>query len=283
MPYTPTAQQVEDRKAALAEAHEKLKAGIADLMTPEMWQRLIESHRWLRYSLNNQMLILLQCPGATDVRPFGSRVNPKPGSWKAVGRYANSGPGSSIKIFAPLFRKDDNGESHVYGFKLVPVFDVSQTDGEPLADVQKLRPELLTGDAPAFLWDKVAKLVADAGFSLAREIDSDAPKANGTTTWSSRTVRVRPDLDPAQAVKTLIHELAHVLLGHEDRDISRNRAEVEAESVACVVASIAGLDSLAYSVPYVAGWAGSTDEVEESAKVVLKTADKIVKDLEIEV
>lgn len=274
-------RKAEERKAAADKAHAELVGAIDALMTSEAWERMITSRKDLRkYSLNNLLMILLQCPHASDVRPYGARVNPAPGSWKAVGRYARPGE-KALRIYAPSFRKDDNGDDKLIYFRLVPVFDVSQTDGDPLPYVAETRPELLTGDAPAKLWDAVAKMIADAGYSLSRAADPVLPDANGVTTWSARTVTVREDLDPAQAVKTLIHELAHILLGHgnDRKDTSRGRGEVEAESVACVVAAVAGLDSHAYSVPYVAGWAADRTEVEASAKIVLKVADQILERL----
>lgn len=277
---------VQDRKAAereaqVEQAHRQLTEKIDELMTPEGWEAMINARRWLRkYSLNNLMLILAQCPIATDVRPYGAKVNPDKGSWKAVGRFARPGQ-TALRIYAPSFRKDENGDDKLAYFRLVPVFDVSQTDGEPLAEVPDLTPELLRGDAPAKLWDLAAKLVADAGFSLSRAVHPEHTEANGVTDYAARTVTVRPDVEPAQAVKTLIHELAHIRCGHEKRELTRSRKEVEAESVACIVVSVANLDSAAYTVPYVAGWADGRTEIEESAGTVLKISKKILEDLGI--
>lgn len=284
----PTAKQAkydEERKAAVAQAHETLKAGIADLgVSPDAWKRLLDSRRWLKYSLNNQMLIMLQCPEASDVRPYGAKTNPSPNSWKAVSRFAKPGQ-HALRIFAPLFRTDEaTGERIVYGFKLVPVFDISQTDGDALPAVTRLVPELLTGDAPAELQARAEKHVAALGYSFSFEIDASHASANGVTHFDTRKVTVRPDRDAAQQAKTTIHEIAHIELDHGGRDISTDQAEVEAESVAYIVCSIAGLDSLPYSVPYVAGWAGGDEsKIEAAAKLVLKVADKIVKELGLEV
>jgi hypothetical protein len=273
------AQLAAEREARVAEAAEILKKAVADLMTADGWKTLIESRLWLRkYSFQNLMLINAQCPGATDVRPYGARVNPSPGSWKAVNRYVTSGPGSAIRIYAPLFRKNSEGEQELYGFKLVPVFDVSQTDGEPLPPKAEIKVELLTGDAPAELWERTEKLIAGLGFSVDRCPVPGLPTANGQTRWDEHRVIVRPDIDDAQAVKTLIHELAHIKLGHLE---SNPVTETEAESVACIVTRYAGLVSLPYSVGYVAGWAQTLELVEESAKVVLRTADAIVADLDL--
>lgn len=81
---------------------------------------------------------------------------------------------------------------------------------------------------------------------------------------------VRPGLSAAQACKTLAHELGHVLLHAPDDGIPRERAEVEAESVAYVVCQAAGLVTDDYSLPYVAGWAGG------NVALVRDTADRVI-------
>jgi hypothetical protein len=283
VPISPAkqAQLAAEREAKVAEAAEILKKAVADLMTADGWQAMIEARLWLRkYSFQNLMLIMVQCPGATDVRPYGAKVNPSPNSWKAVGRFARQGE-AAIRIFAPMFKKNDDGEQVLYGFKLVPVFDVSQTDGEPLPPVADNKVELLTGDAPAELWERTEKLIVGLGFSVQRGPCEGYPEANGLTEWGPKRVTVRSDVDDAQAAKTLLHELAHIMLGHGDErgETGREQCEVEAESVACIVTRYAGLVSLPYSVGYVAGWAGTLELVEESAKIVLRTADAIVADL----
>src|SRR5207249_4796746 len=142
---------------------------------------------------------------------------------------------------------DDEPRPVLRGFKIAYVFDIDQTDGEPIADV---RPVLLDGHAPAGLWDSLAAQVVAAGFDLQR---GDCRPANGRTDYAARTVTVRTDVTDAQAAKTLAHELAHVLL-HDGSAYAlgcRGLVEVEAESVAYVVASAAGLPTDAYSLPYV--------------------------------
>ena len=165
------------------------------------------------------------------------------------------------------------------GFRVAHVFDISQTEGDPLPEI---RPELLTGDAPAALWEALAAQVAAHGYALTR---GDCGLANGLTDPAARTVRVRPDVADAQAVKTLAHELAHIECGHTAVDFDyrgcRGRAEAEAESVAYIVTAWAGLDSGAYTVPYVAAWsAGDTDVVRAAAATVTAAAHRILDHLD---
>ncbi len=85
---------------------------------------------------------------------------------------------------------------------------------------------------------------------------------------------VRDDLSPAQAAKTLVHERAHILLGHVDSEVSyricRGKCEVEAESVAYLVCSQIGIDAGEYSLPYAARWANGDLEL------IQKTAERVV-------
>lgn len=279
----------EERRQRLQDTHERLNAAVEGLLTSDGWRDLIASGGWLRrYSLNNILLILRQCPGASDVRPMRT-------GWNAVGRRVRKGE-KSIKILAPItYRREENpdgepgeepggdGESGagasggrgVRGFKVEHVYDISQTEGEPL-DVPP-GPAELRGAAPTDLWDGVAAQITAHGYSIER---GDCGTAYGRVTWAERTVRVRADVEPAQAVKTLTHELAHIRCDHETRKIPRLVREIEAESVACLVASACSLDTLAYSVPYVAGWARDPETAHATAETVMSTADAILSDLE---
>ncbi|MGH7358774.1 MAG: ImmA/IrrE family metallo-endopeptidase, partial [Acidimicrobiia bacterium] len=120
------------------------------------------------------------------------------------------------------------------------------------------------------LYGGLTAQVHAAGF---RVVDGDCAPANGRTDWTDHTVTVRPDLEPAQRAKTLAHELAHVRLhgpGGDGAVLSPPRKEVEAESVAYLVAAHVGLDSTDYTIPYVAHWSGG------DLDLVLATADRVV-------
>ncbi|MBB5429937.1 ArdC-like ssDNA-binding domain-containing protein [Nocardiopsis composta] len=241
---------------------------------------MITRRAWLRrYSINNTMLILLQRPDATDVRPIKE--------WNKAGRRVRKGE-RGIRILAPCrYRaRDDDGNPvtdddgaplyRVRTFKVVSVFDVSQTDGDPLPEPETgLVPAELRGAAPEHLWSGIADQISEQGYTVER---GDCGSAYGFTDFPDRCVRVRDAVDDAQAAKTLIHELAHILCGHEERitTVPRTVLEVEAESVACIVAAVAGLDSLPYSVPYVAGWADDVDTARQSAERVAAVADAII-------
>ena len=178
----------------------------------------------------------------------------------------------------------ENGEEErrVIGFRVVHVFDQSQTDGEPIPEV---RPARLEGELPV-QWDKVAELIRSADFGLEVAEVERLGEANGVTDWLDRTVVVRESLPGAQRFKTAVHELAHVRL-HEpssgERPDCRGIIEVEAESVAYMVCAALGVDSAGYSLPYVATWSGGDlEKVSETADRVIRCARGVISDIGVD-
>ena len=257
------------------ELHEQLVAGVEALVDSDRWRAFLAvAARFHRYSPTNVLLILLQAPYATRVAGYRR--------WQSLGRQVRKGE-RGIAIFAPCVyraRRLDDEEAAaspelakvLRGFRLTYVWDISQTDGDPLPDVA---PQLLAGQAPDGLWDAVAGEIAAAGFQLER---GPCGEANGRTNFATRTVAVRDDVDDAQAVRTQVHELAHVWL-HDPAEATHHRgtAEVEAESVAYVVCRAAGMAPEDYSLPYLARWSdGDPTAIRLSAERVVGTARRIL-------
>ncbi|HYN36571.1 MAG TPA: ImmA/IrrE family metallo-endopeptidase, partial [Actinomycetota bacterium] len=156
------------------------------------------------------------------------------------------------------------------GFRIVYVFDVSQTEGEELPDLDAVLPKLLDGDAPEGIWDALVAQAVSAGFEVIR---NQKRGENGYCDFLNKRISVRPDVSPAQAVKTLVHEFGHALLHVDDAVTSREVAETEVESVAYIVCDAIGLDTGDYSFAYVARWAnGSCELIEETAERVINCA-----------
>jgi antirestriction protein ArdC len=254
----------ENRSDKLRAAYEKLQQAVAVIVSGDDWKRMLQVvSKFHPYSFNNHLMILLQRPDATVVAGFNR--------WKSLGRFAKKGE-KGIAIFAPCRYKTkvetDEGEEktlqQVRGFRVVHVFDISQTEGEELPDLETVRPKLLDADAPEGIWDVLVGQAHAAGFEVIRDRRGSE---NGYCDFSHKQIAVRPDIAPAQAVKTLIHELAHALLHSEELPRSKEVAEVEVESVAYIVCDALGLDSGAYSFPYVTRWAeGSSDLVKQTAE-----------------
>lgn len=290
-----TARTPEQKQADLDLALERLRDGVESLRSGGGWQSWLDfASRMPNYSMNNQLLILVQRPDASMVASYGT--------WKSMGRHVRRGE-TGLRILAPNTRRSAppdpdicvSGEEsqrdrsttitsarYVTGYRTVSVFDVSQTDGPPLPEPE--RAVLLDGQAPEGLWDSLAQQVIDAGFVLSRVPDAvSIAGANGMTDFGARTVKVRSDVSDAQAAKTLAHELGHVLLHDPAADPAwqspcRGAKEVEAESVAYVVTGHCGMDSSNYTFAYVAGWAdqASSDVLAATAQRVRASAQTII-------
>lgn len=97
----------------------------------------------------------------------------------------------------------------IRGFRVVHVFDILQTEGEDLTDLDAVRPKLLDGSAPEGIWDALTGHAGSIGYEVIRH---QRGSENGYCDFLKKEIPVRPDVSGAQAVKTLIHELGHALL-----------------------------------------------------------------------
>jgi hypothetical protein len=259
-----------ERTDRVTQLMQSLTAGVEQLTTSDHWLTYLDvASRFHRYSFWNTIAILIQFPEATRVAGYQR--------WKTLGRQVRRGE-RAIHILAPCRRRrtvvdEATGEhetvTRVAGWKVASVFDVSQTDGDPLAEPPVWH---LDGPAPDLLRHQLAALIRAEGFRFTRgpmPIGHDT--SNGVTNFAARTVTVRPDLSPAQAAKTTAHELAHVLLHLPGtHDLDRPRMEIEAESVSYIVLGAHHVTADAYSFGYVAGWsAGNLDLVRSTSERVL--------------
>src|SRR5665213_3258851 len=261
-----------------AELLESLSEGIAALTTSERWTKYLDvQSRFPRYSTNNVLLIMSQKPDATRVAGYRA--------WQALGHQVLAKE-SALRVFAPMkyripdVAKDDVA-AEIRGFKLVPVFDVSQTTGPALPDIVSK----LHGGAPQGVISKLTAFAESLGFSVERPFSLESG-ANGDTDHREGRIRVATNNADAQQVKTLAHEIGHALLhdpeGIATRDMTRALKELEAESVAYVTCRALGMETGEYSFGYVVGWSGggddalkgikaSTGRIQRAVAAVLKT------------
>jgi antirestriction protein ArdC len=242
---------------------------VLTLTSSDGWERWLKFCRQFRqYSFHNQVMILSQRPEATWVAGYSS--------WKQLGRQVRRGE-CGIRILAPSWRPeptvhDDTGEpielDRVRCFRVVRVFDVSQTEGSELP-----RPLHQIDDGVRQVeLDLLLSRAGEAGFSVEFwELRGDR---NGDCSHTLRRIRIDRRLPPAQVVKTLAHELAHALLHGGDFAGSRALAELEAESVAYISCRDLGIDSSAYSFGYVASWAGGG---QEAARAVATAGSRVIR------
>jgi antirestriction protein ArdC len=232
-------------------------------LSEEMLQYLDMCARFHRYSPQNVWLILMSKPEATMVAGFKN--------WQSMGRYVKKGE-KGIAILAPIFKivEDEDGEEveKLIGFKAVYVFDVSQTDGDPLPEP----PDWKSPEKNAELTDLLIE------FARSKDIIVDVKDLPGETQGASCGGKII--LDPEAGTKTLIHEIAHELL-HQVKYGLRDRTvqELEAESVAYVVGMHFGLEGLS-SPNYNALHGATAKMILEHMERIRKSASEIINGLE---
>jgi antirestriction protein ArdC len=310
------------REAKLEALQQQLSDSVAALVTGEDWKRALTFAAQFRSrSFNNTMLIYAQHYSAYNE---GRVPEPTPAyvagfhQWLSLGRHVQKGQ-HGYGILAPVTARfaspnpsdaaswhrlardekpgfGETAKSRLIGLKPTHVWDVSQTAGDPVPELP--RPSLLQGEAPARLWGGLADQITSLGFEL-RLVSTAAAigGANGLTDFLSREVSIRMDMDDAAQVKTLAHELGHVLLHAPqenvrstdlaaDATLHRGIAEVEAESIALMVGAAHGLDTSSYTVPYVSTWAANVpgrtpvEVVQSTAELVRNSALGILEKLD---
>jgi hypothetical protein len=225
------------REARLEVLHERLTGAVEQLVTGEDWARALAfAAKFRSRSFGNTLLIWAQHEAA-----YGNGLVPDPApsyvagyrQWQQLGRQVQKGQPGYV-IVAPVtgrfatmapgdpssWRRLDRGEkphpgevvaSRMVAAKPAYVWDASQTAGDPIPEAPA--PRLLEGQAPDGLWKALVGQVRAAGFEVLRvPHEGMIHGANGMTDWTTRQVAVRENIDPAAQVKTLAHELAHVLL-----------------------------------------------------------------------
>lgn len=292
-------QRDAERAAKVQALTEQLHTAVVDLADSDAWRRMLDvASRFHRYSWRNQVLLALQAEdrGMTLTRVAGFN------RWKELGRAVRRGE-KGLAILAPLKRRlsaeeaaklaaegkrayDAEGRPAmvVRGFRIEHVWDQSQTDPiegvEQLPDARSWISQL--GDGPEGLWDAVCALIEAEGYVIEHRppVGGDGG-AHGWSDHDRHIVWIRSDVDQAEQTRVAVHELAHVRADHFGRDITRAQGETEADSIAHVVATWAGLDISASSVDYITGWSGGDRDVLEAALgAIHDTAAAIIADLE---
>ena len=288
-------------KQKVQEITEKLEQGIKEFFESEKYKTYLNTmSKFHNYSFNNTMLIAMQKPDATLVAGFKA--------WqKDFDRHVKKGE-KGIRILAPAPYKikeeqekldpvtgeimlDKNGmpvteevEIKIPAFRVVPVFDVSQTDGKELPDIGVNE---LSGSVEDYE-DFMQALTEVSSVPITYEdIEGEAKGYFHTT---DHRIAIQEGMSQSQTVKTAIHEVAHAKLHDRERnqdidavlDKDRNTKEVEAESVAYTVCQHFGIDTSDYSFGYIAGWSSDRDmkELKSSLDTIRKTASELITGIE---
>ena len=283
-------------KVAAAEA--VLRDEVAGLVTGEDWRRFLDHQaKFHDLDAHNVLLVVAQHRSAYEQ---GRVPDPAPSyvagfdTWKALGRHVERGQHGYTTLaprratrWDPLGalarpqavrggERPDAGETEAQAparreARPETVFALSQTAGREV--VEPARPTLSPGDAPPGLGEAVQHLIEARGWKVTAVPDATwVDGADSRTYYGGRFINVRADLDDAAMVKTLIHQAAHVLVhgGPPGRYLPQAVKEVEADSVAYVVAAAHAMPTDRYRFPEVAGWAG-----EKADKTVRETQARI--------
>jgi hypothetical protein len=243
---------------------ELAQATDAARMTEEMHRYLETCSKFHQYSPFNVWCILMTYPHATSVAGFQK--------WRSLNRYVRKGE-KGIPILAPIIVQedpDDPGSKQVLrGFKVVYVFDVSQTEGEPLPEP----PNWKSPEQNVILSNKLVEFANSKGITVT------VRRLSGNTQGVSKGGAI--DLDPSAGTKTLIHEIAHEMMHRNvDRPEDPTIRELEAESVAFVVGKHYGLDGLS-SPNYIGLHGANSGEILDHMERIRKIACEIINGLEV--
>ena len=261
----------EKLRAALA----TLEAGIGTILDGEGFARYLRAlARFHSFSANNVLLILAQNPAATRVAGYKT--------WQDLGRQVRKGE-RGLVILVPLARRvrdEEGGEEErrvVTGFGIGHVFDLAQTDGEPLPAPPAAAAITTATDRGAALWSALEGWLTAQGVGVTL---ADCGRPNGYYRPATRAIVVHERLRGTDgSTKTLAHEAAHHVADHHAL-VPAEDAETVAESAAYVVLHHFGLDAGAYSFPYVARWAEDKAVLRRNLDAIRQAAGAIIDGIE---
>lgn len=259
-------------------ALDRLDDGVRDVYHSERWRTWLTTlSKFHDYSLNNTLLISMQMPTATHVASYRT--------WqREFRRHVRKGE-HGIEILVPMLVKchdedsditDDEERRRLVGFRIGHVFDVSQTEGEPLPTLV----DEVSGDVDRF--DAILSAIRSVSAYPVVITDDVPPDTNGYFR-RGEIIAIRTGMPQGQTVKTALHELAHSRL-HDDPENLPDRAtrEMQAESIAYAVSAALGLDTSGYSFGYVASWASAKtpEEMRACLQVVRDESKSMLEDLQ---
>ncbi len=291
---------IKTEKQKVKEITDKLEEGLKELFESEKYKSYLSTmSKFHNYSVNNTLLIALQRPDASLVAGYQA--------WqKNFNRHVNKGE-RGIRILAPAPYKikeerdkldpvtgevmlDKDGtpqteevEVKIPAFRAVSVFDVKQTSGEPIPELEA--KELLSTVEGYEDFIKAITYVAPVPVSF-EDIPGDS---KGFFSPAEKRIAVQEGMSESQTLKTMVHETAHSMLHDKEvnKDVlapakDRNTKEVEAESIAYTVCQHFGIDTSEYSFGYIAGWSTGRDmrELKSSLDTIRRTASELITGIE---
>ena len=301
-PVIPINLTAEKPAEKLKEITDRLEQGITELFDSERYKEYLRvMSKFHNYSFNNTLLIAMQKPDASLIAGFTAWKNQFQRNVKKGEKGIKIIAPSPFKIKQETEKIDPQTQKPVIGrdgkpvteekeitipaYKVVSVFDVSQTEGKELPDIAV---DALTGDVEQY-----------SDFFAALEKTSPVPigfekiegGAHGYYHLEDKRIALDEGMSELQTLKTAIHEIAHAKLHDIDLNapkdeqqprVDRRTREVEAESVAYTVCQHYGLDTSDYSFGYVAGWSSGRElaELKSSLETIRSAAADIINSID---
>jgi antirestriction protein ArdC len=273
--------KTEDAHKIAGTALDRLVAALDAGQSDVLRTYLATMGKFWRYSWGNQLLIAMQRPEATHVAGYRT--------WQSLGRQVKKGEKGTM-ILAPVVyhnRREPDREQHddgaelkpadkptetLMGFRAAYVFDILQTEGRPLAELDRVAGE------PRDYLDRLKQLVTERGITLAY---SDQLGGAHGVSQGGRIV-LRTGMTPAEEFEVLSHETAHEALHQDDptSPASKTVRETEAEAVAYVVCQAIGLDTGTACSDYIQIWRGNRDTLAASLERIQRTAALIIEGIQ---
>jgi antirestriction protein ArdC len=267
----------------IKEYHERLIKGVKDVLDSMSFKEFLRfSAKFHNYSFGNALLIWGQYPKASRVA--GMRT------WNQIGRHVRKGE-KGIAIFAPLVKKSkdrkadidadsepENEEERLVGFRAVYVWDIGQTEGDPIPVLEITSPVM--DGSPVRLFNLIA-----GACPVPVAYEELGGNKKGYYVPKEKRIVLSKSLLPEEKCKTLLHEISHHLsigkrLDEKSSDTSREVEEVIAEGAAFMASAHFGLDSSGYSFPYVASWAGKPEVVLSAGREMRDIAVSLINSIE---
>ena len=283
------------REEQLKEITDRLEQGVKDLFTSEKYTEYLKTmSQFHNYSFNNTLLIATQKPESTLVaglatwnKKFNRRVKRGEKGIKIIApapirekeEVEKFDPATNEPVLRPDGQPETEEVEHIIPrFRVATVFDISQTYGDPLPELDT--PELMGSVENFDIFMEAIRMVSPAPMRYA-EIEGDS---RGYYSSANKEIVIQEGMSEKQTMKTAVREVTHAMC--HDRDVmeelgekkNRMTKEVEAESVAFTVCSFFNLDVSDYSFPYIAGWSSDMEmkELRTSMDFIRKTAGTFI-------
>ena len=286
---------IEEKQEKISKMTKQIEKGVKEVFESKAYKDYLDvMKKFHNYSFNNQMLIYMQKSNATLIKGYVG--------WKKDFERSIKKGEKAIYIFSPyevkvsveVVKKDEKGNpikdkngneiteiqkqlQSAVRFKLTPVFDISQTEGKEI-DELNLFKELKFNVENFDSFFKAIEEISPVPIQI-KLIENSQLK--GFYSLKENEITIKENMSQAHTIKTAIHEVTHAML-HTKEKIDERTREVQAESIAYVVCSYFSIDTSEYSFPYLANWSKGKEmeELKNSLDIIQKTSSKIINKME---